>query len=85
MKLAKKKKKKNENINFCTYGLTDKVRNVFKKEFNCTKVTEIKLLKKQNVWRANCFQYVGNRQYNFLGTKTIPNNIDYNNLTKEGK
>ena len=49
------------------------VRDSFKREFNCTKITEIKLLKLKNVWRATCFQYLGNRQYKNIGVNFIPN------------
>jgi len=64
----------NTKINFNNvYSLRDKVRDCFKKEFNCTKITEIKLLKRKQLWRANCFQYAGNRQFKFYGIRYIPN------------
>ena len=57
-----------------TYGLIDKVRDAFKKKFNCTKITEIKYLKRKNIWRARCFQYIGNRKYRLYGVRFILKN-----------
>jgi len=74
MRLAKLEDANAKPIIPVTYGLIDKVRDAFKKEFNCTKITEIKHLKRQNIWRARCFQYIGNRQYRLYGVRFISNN-----------
>jgi len=73
MRLAKLEDVNAKPIIPITYGLIDKVRDAFKKQFNCTKITEIKYLKRKNIWRARCFQYIGNRQYQFYGIRFIPN------------
>ena len=73
MRLAKLEDVNAKPINFCSYSVKDKVKDTFKKQFNCTKITEIKYLKRKNIWRARCFQYIGNRQFQLYGIRFIPN------------
>tara|TARA_A100001011_G_scaffold320576_1_gene341201 strand:+ start:822 stop:1106 length:285 start_codon:yes stop_codon:yes gene_type:complete len=75
MKLAKLEDLNAKLTTPVTYGLYDNVRDAFKKEYDCSKITEIKYLKRKNIWRANCFQYVGNRQYKFYGVRFITSDL----------
>ena len=73
LNLAKRlteKQKEEIKINF----LANQSVEFLSEKFNCTKITEIKYLKRKNIWRARCFQYIGNRKYRLYGVRFILKN-----------
>lgn len=51
------------------------VKNYFKEKFDCTKVTRIKYLKSKCAYRAECFKYKGNGQFEHFATEIVPQHL----------